>query len=148
MPAKSLPEGTMIVSVSPSLKRLLLAFILMAIAVALGIAAYFWCLSTTINQSTYQAVFLTNGQVYFGKLSNPWSKYIRLSDVYYIQTKDGVQSQDLANAGTGDMALIKLGKEMHGPADKMEINRSQVLFIEDLKDDSKVVQAIKDFKGK
>lgn len=138
----------MIVSLSPGFKRFLLVLISLAIAIALGITAYFWCLSKTIDQSTYQAVFLTNGQVYFGKLSNPWSKYIRLSDVYYIQTKDGVQSQDLTSAGTGDMALIKLGKEMHGPADKMEINRSQVLFIEDLKGDSKVVQAIKDFKGK
>jgi len=148
MSSKSLPGGAVIVAVSPGLKRFLLAVVLLIIVSALAIVGYFWCLSTTINQSTYQAIFLTNGQVYFGKLSNPWSKYIRLTDVYYMQTKDSVQSQDLSNGGAGDMALIKLGKEMHGPADKMEINRSQVLFIEDLKYDSKVVQAIKDFKGK
>lgn len=138
----------MILSLSPGFKRFLMVFVLLAMAFALGTIAYFWRLSATINQSTYQAVFLTNGQVYFGKLSNPWSKYVRLTDVYYVQTKDGVQSQDLSNPGAGDMALIKLGKEMHDPADKMEINRSQILFIEDLKTDSKVVKAIKDFKGK
>lgn len=138
----------MIVSLSPHARRFVTVFIAVSIVAAAATLGYFWCLNATVNRSAYQAVFLTNSQVYFGKVANPWSKYVRLTDVYYLQTKEGVQSQDLASIATGDMTLIKLGKEMHGPSDKMEINRSQILFIEDLKDDSKVVQAIKDFKGK
>ena len=42
--------------------------------------------------------------------------------------------------------LTKLGGEIHGPEDKMIVNRQQVLFIENLKPDSKVVQLIKDHK--
>ena len=44
------------------------------------------------------------------------------------------------------VSLVKLGDELHGPADKMEINRDQILFIEDLKPNSQVVMAIKNYK--
>jgi hypothetical protein len=37
---------------------------------------------------------------------------------------------------------VKLGNEMHGPQDQMFIRNEHVLFVENLKDDSKVVQAI------
>lgn len=138
----------MIISISPQTKKTVGILVALAIVASIAVAIYFWCLSATVNANTYQAVFLSNGQVYFGRVSNPWSKYVRLTDIYYLQTKEGLQSQDLANISTGDMTLIKLGKELHGPTDKMEINREHILFIEDLKDDSKVVKAIKDFKGK
>ncbi len=35
--------------------------------------------------SGYQAVFLTNGQVYFGKLSSTAASYATLKDIYYLQ---------------------------------------------------------------
>ena len=41
-----------------------------------------------------------------------------------------------------EFTLIKLGGELHGPKDQMTINRNQILFIEELKADSKVVTAI------
>ena len=34
--------------------------------------------------SGYQAVFLTNGQVYFGKLSGAHKDYVTLNDIYYL----------------------------------------------------------------
>jgi hypothetical protein len=42
--------------------------------------------------------------------------------------------------------IVKLGGELHGPTDEMRINRDTVLFIEDLKSDSKVVSAINQLK--
>ena len=95
----------------------------------------------TGTSSDYQAVFLTNNQVYFGKLSNQDSKYPVLTDIYYLRVTQSLQpSQPNPNIN-----LIKLGDELHGPADKMEINRDQILFVEDLKPDSQVVTAIKDY---
>jgi hypothetical protein len=47
--------------------------------------------------SSYQAVFLTNGQVYFGKLSETDSNWVQLSDIYYLQV-----TQNLQNAATSD----------------------------------------------
>ena len=42
---------------------------------------------TTSNNSAsssaeYQAVFLTNGQVYFGKISSPEATYVTMNDIY------------------------------------------------------------------
>src|SRR3989344_4528142 len=38
-----------------------------------------------VKADQYQAVFLTNGQVYFGKLSDVNSAYVSLQDIYYLQ---------------------------------------------------------------
>ena len=93
--------------------------------------------------ATYQAVFLTNNQVYFGKLAKQNSQYPVLTDIYYLRVTQPLQpSQPNPN-----ISLIKLGDELHGPADKMEINRDQILFVEDLKPDSQVVTAIRNFKA-
>jgi len=43
---------------------------------------------------------------------------------------------------------MKLGGEIHGPENRMMLNKSQILFIEDLKPDSQIVGAIEaDKKG-
>ncbi len=89
----------------------------------------------------YQAVFLDNGQVYFGKLSHKGDPYMILKDVYYLQS--GAAGVDQ----TGNLSLQKLGNEAHGPEDQMEINKDHVLFMENMKNDSKVVSAIKQHKS-
>jgi hypothetical protein len=93
------------------------------------------------RQGEYQAVFLDNGQVYFGKIMGPKSNVYRLSDVYYVQ-------QGAANLDTKmDFTILKLGNEVHGPMDTMDILASHILFIEDMKPDSKVLQAILNYKN-
>lgn len=106
--------------------------------------------------SGYQAVFLTNGQVYFGKASHIGDAYVTLKDIYYLQVnqsqnlQSGDQAQQQAAAAAAaanpELSLVKLGNELHGPADSMQINRQQILFFEDLKDDGKVAQAIASYK--
>lgn len=101
------------------------------------------------NVSGYQAVFLTNGQVYFGKLSNVNKDYVTLADIYYLQV---IQPPLQGQSQTGQQAqqqisLVKLGQELHGPVDEMHISRSQILFYEDMKTDGKVVQAIKAYQA-
>ena len=86
-----------------------------------------------IDHSAYQAVFLTNDQIYFGHLKNISSDYLILSDVYYVKISDG---------GAGQ--LVKLGvNEPHGPKEQMIINRDHVLYWENLKANSQVVETIK-----
>jgi hypothetical protein len=97
------------------------------------------------SNSAYQAVFLANDQVYFGKLSNANSQYPVLRDVYYLQVTQTLQPGQQANPGT-NINLVKLGNELHGPEDAMIINRDQILFYENLKLDSQVVNAIKQSK--
>lgn len=102
---------------------------------------------TNINKDEYQAVFLTNGQVYFGKLQNATGEYLRLTDIYYLQVDSEIQSGEKAdkNAADSNVQLIKLGNELHGPQDEMQISAQQVLFWENLKKDSKVSEAIANY---
>jgi len=89
-----------------------------------------------IDRNLYQAVFLANGSTYFGKLQQQGDNWFVLSDVFYLSVSDPSSTQ-----------LIKRGSEPQGPKEPMIISRSQVLFIENLRDDSEVVTAIRRFKS-
>lgn len=86
--------------------------------------------------SSWQAVFLANNQVYFGSLQNEDANYVTLSNVYYLRTAD-----DLQKSGES-LNLVKLGGELHGPEDTIYIPKSSILFWENMKDTSRVVQTI------
>jgi hypothetical protein len=94
-------------------------------------------LAAAINPSEYQAVFLTNGQVYFGKLEAPGGDFYYLRHIYYLASQVSPQG-----AKAPQQNLIKLGNEIHGPEDLMVINRSQILFVENLKPSGRVSRAI------
>lgn len=105
------------------------------------------------KSSGYQAVFLTNGQVYFGKLSDSAASYATMKDIYYLQvTQPPIQGsqQDAAAQAAAQaqqqLSLVKLGNELHGPVDEMKINRDQILFFENIKEDGRVMQAIREYQ--
>ena len=108
-----------------------------------GGAFYFWQSTSRLHESGYQAVFLVNGQVYFGKVANQNSTWVKLTDIYYLQSRSALQNQDDLGSQQ-DVTLVKLGQELHGPTDQMQILRDHILFIENLASNSKVLQAIKD----
>lgn len=107
----------------------------------------------------YQAVFLNNGQVYFGKMADT-GRWTKLTDIYYLQVTQQLQPADNGSKSTSSSAssnttdpsaqpniqLVKLGSELHGPEDQMFIEKDKILFWENMKDDSKVVQAIQKYK--
>lgn len=95
------------------------------------------------REKYYQAVHLSNDQVFFGKLQ-PWShKEVFLTEVYYLQNADATSLDKNSNTNsTPQFSLVKLGNELHGPLDHIYINKSQIIYTEDLKNDSQVVQAI------
>lgn len=118
----------------------LIAFVVV-VAFVIGVVAL---RSNTSNSR--QAVFLTNGQVYFGYAKNEKSDPVVLSDVYYLQqVSNSLQTDTTKDTQTPKINLIKLGSELHGPKDVLRINREQILFIEDMKSDSKVSQAISEY---
>lgn len=99
-----------------------------------------------VGASGWQAVFLTNGQVYFGKIEKQNNDLIVLKDIYYLQVATSPQPAPAEGAAQQNLSLVKLGNELHGPKDAMKINMDQVLFTEELKADSKVVDAIVRYK--
>jgi len=100
-------------------------------------------------ETEWQAVFLTNGQVYFGQVEKVNNEFVFLENIYYLQVvslENTIgQPPDVQTQPEQRLTLIKLGNEIHGPTDEMMINRAQVVIIENLKDDSRVVQAIADY---
>ncbi len=97
--------------------------------------------SKNIDTKKQQAVFLTNGQVYFGKINSVNSKFVDLRGIYYLNVNQQVQPNQGQQAQSS-ISLVKLGCELHGPVDQMIINRDQVTFWENLKDDGQVAKAV------
>ncbi len=152
-----MPDFDSNASSKPSKKsngKLLSWVLLVAIAVVLLVLAFsaksFFGIDTIakVSNKDWQAVFLVNGQVYFGKVRTVGKETLTLKDIYYLQvvTKPLQRTQEGATATNQqtqqELTLIKLGNEIHGPTDAMTINQDQILLTEKLKDDSRVVQAI------
>jgi small nuclear ribonucleoprotein (snRNP)-like protein len=85
--------------------------------------------------TTYQAVLLSNGSVYFGKLSGYGTPNPVLTDVFYIVSQTDPDTKQAKNI------LVKRGKELHGP-DRMYLNPRQIVFVEPVGAGSKVAQLI------
>lgn len=136
-------DDTLAIPIS-AVRRLLLALVLLLIVVGLGAllvaqrdrirlalggteAAY-------INATTYQSVVLLSNQVYFGKLRIDGDVYT-LSDVYSFSGASDPQT-------SGTVQLVKRGSELHGPEEPLVIPGRSVLFFENMRPDSQVVQAI------
>lgn len=100
-------------------------------------------IDSTINHDRYQAVFLSSGQVYFGNLELMDSNYMRLTNVFYIQSDTATEdSEGVDSVNDSNFKLIPMGDEVHGPESEMIIVRDQVLFFENLKPNSKVSELI------
>jgi hypothetical protein len=128
-----------------AIRRVLLVIVVIVILVVAGIFGRALLqrapgLADQIDRNAYQAVFLTGGQVFFGKAAVS-DDAVALSDVFYLAPNtDSSQPQQVGQ-------LLKRGSELHGPRDPMLIARAQVLFIENMRDDSQVIAAIKRFKS-
>jgi hypothetical protein len=98
-----------------------------------------------VDKNKEQAVFLSNGQVYFGKIKSVNKEYVSLQQIYYLNVNQQVQPNqktDTSDSSNQSVSLVKLGCELHGPTDQMIINRDQVTFWENLKTDGQVTKAI------
>lgn len=129
-------------------KLIITLIVLLAVIILIYFASNIFKSSQHQVKSDWQAVFLSDGHVYFGKVVQENDKVVVLQNIYYLKESGALQQgENNLNKQTGDISLIKLGNEIHGPYDEMRLNRAHVLFIEDLKDDSKVVKAIKEHIG-
>lgn len=99
-----------------------------------------------------QAIFLGNGQVYFGYASDLRNQIVTLQDVYYLRSQSSLTAADSKTPATppptATIDLIKLGDEIYGPTDVMQINRDSITHIEEMKSDSQINQKIGEFLNK
>jgi len=104
--------------------------------------------NTERYQDRWQAVFLENGQVYFGQIIAEKENELVLKNIYYYPENFLNYLQGGEERQLSDLSIIKLGTELHGPEDQMIINRSFVMFVENLKENSKILQTIKKYQEK
>ena len=94
-----------------------------------------------VNKDNEQAVLLTSGQVYFGKIKTVNKEYLELQHVFYYSNSDSSVPVNL-NTQQGSVAVTKMGCEPHAPADRMVINRDQVVYWENLQPAGQVSKKI------
>jgi hypothetical protein len=123
--------------------RALLLLMASLIAVLLAAVMLDWRSknSPTIFPTPYQAVLLSNGAVYYGKLQGYGTPHPVLTEVFYIVARTDPKTNASSNI------LVKRGKELHEP-DRMYLNPNSVVFVETVGRTSKVAQLISEANGK
>ena len=100
-----------------------------------------------IDTNTYQVVYLANGQAYFGKLQNTNGRFLVMKTPYTMQEvqtppQTGTEAEATATPETST-TLIKVSGQVYGPEESIALKSEQVVFWQNLRDDSKVSQALK-----
>jgi hypothetical protein len=140
-------ERSIVIPVSGLRRIIVILLVLMAVILAVVVvrtplfseeisALFAPSAAEVIDHAAYQAVFLTNGSTYFGKLQVQGDQWFVLTDIFYLSASEQSGTQ-----------LIKRGAEPLGPKEPMIIPKQQVLFIENLRDDGDIVTAIRKFKS-
>jgi hypothetical protein len=115
----------------------------LVVLLGLGLAAFgvqsLWAQPKVPLTSQYQAVLLSNGQVFYGKLEQAGARYPVLTDVHWIRSQVDPQSKQVANS------LVRRGGEWHAP-DRMVLNAQHILVIEPVRPDSTVAKLIEGSK--
>lgn len=97
------------------------------------------------SASGWYAVELINKEVYYGQIDNICSDPVNVKNVYYNYDQINGQKGNSAEE-TRNLRLVKRGQETHGPDGSLSLVRTQVLFIEPLKEESKVLKAILEYE--
>ena len=113
-------------------------FILVAVLAAVVVVAitFLWHRTGLVKfDTTYQAVLLDNGQVYYGKVKGLGTPFPVVTDVFYVEHQVDPQTKAVKNI------LVRRGKEWHSP-DHMVINARHIVLVEPVSPNSQVAQLI------
>ena len=115
------------------LNKILLVLVILLV---IFLGAMLWMPS--LFGGSYYAVYLTSGDLYFGKMV--WYAPHTLSDVRAIQQQKDEKEQPVLN-------LVEFSKSVvWGPAGDIRLNEKNVLWTSKLTDESQVVKLIKGTK--
>jgi len=124
---------------SMSKRFVILILIVILVVIALGIwigVAISSSGSAAANPnapSAYSAVYLTTGDIYFGKLS--WFPSPHLTDVWFLE-----RGQD--QSGQTQLGVAPFNSVFWGPVDAINLDAKQIVFWTSLKNGSELVQAM------
>jgi hypothetical protein len=109
--------------------------VVLSLIILAGAALWFFQGRSVAMTTPYQAVLLSNGSAYFGRLEGLGTPYPVLRDVFYVQSVQDQTTKKVSNI------LVKRGKEWHAP-DRMILNANMIVFVEPVSPSSRVAQLI------
>lgn len=124
-----------------SQKMVMFLSLTLLLIVSLGLG-WLWMTSEirAVQRDTYQAVTLTNNQLYFGKITKISDQSVTLKDTYYIVVP--TSSENKPSEVTDATVLRSIKKAAYSPQDTVEIQRENVVYWQNLQKDSQVVKTI------
>lgn len=96
-----------------------------------------------VNENNWYAVKLITGEVYYGQIGDTSTDPVIIENVYYDYDQ---LNSDEETSEPKNLRLVKRGKETLGGDGSMNVVRIQVVVMEPLRDDSKVLQAILNYE--
>jgi len=114
------------------------AKIVIAVLIFVGAFAYveWWdYVPPSFGGARYQAVFLSNGQTYFGHYVDRLGPYAKIENAFYIQQTPAANENEAASS-----KIVRRGNEFHHPEPFVLLPKTAILFVEDLRVDSSVAQ--------
>lgn len=107
--------------------------------IILTILVIWYVFSSFAQASAWKAIFLDNGQVYFGKgWWLPFSSTMSLTHVHYLRTQPSASG----TSSTPDAVIVSLKDDPYGPQALMEVNKTHIQYIEYLRSDSALTVAL------
>ncbi len=96
-----------------------------------------------VKKDYYQAVFLSDGTQYVGKLTSLDAEHYRLTGAYFIASSTAPVVSDKGSQQTnGQVALVKLETGLLSAENEMTIPKDKVLFYENLKKDGQAAKLL------
>lgn len=135
-----------------------LAYICVGLALILAVTQ-FWLYGLRyrriFSSDVWASVTLTNGQSYIGHLEQYGPNTVVLFDAYYLQAvatdaateetaiaTDTTATNDSSTQTQPNLQLVSIADDLHKPYNYLIINRDQVLYWQQLSDQSPIVQTL------
>lgn len=87
-------------------------------------------------------VKLMNNEIFYGQITDTAADPLIIRNVYYDY--DSLKKETAGESA--NLRLVKRGKETHGGEGTLDVVRGQVVYMEPLKEDSKVLKAILEYE--
>lgn len=93
-------------------------------------------------------MFMDNNDVYFGKIAKRTDLFVTLENTFYLRVTQVPHTEaDGRQVALSSFDLVKMGTEVHKPKDKVELQVSHIISIQELDPSSQVITTINNYKA-
>src|SRR6185437_4461699 len=88
------------------------------------------------SKQPWAAVFVNNNQIFFGHVKSSTSDQVDLENVYYLQAQTPPSGTQTTGSAPSLTINSLVGAQIQCPKDEVVINRSDILYTQELQDTS------------